>query len=134
MQRVHETWWGRWPLTVGVAMMMGLTGCGGGAEDSPQETTAPAATLAQAASVEAPQEASLAQPTQTAGRLLASNCFQCHGTGGMGGLEKIRGGDVKEVRDYRNLLRKPANQDIMAAHAQGYTDAQIAAIIQYLQK
>ncbi len=25
-----------------------------------------------------------------AGRLLASNCFQCHGTNGSGGVERIR--------------------------------------------
>jgi cytochrome subunit of sulfide dehydrogenase len=107
-------------------LSIGLSGCGGGGgEDvsAPERAEAPAL-----------QEAGLTQPSNTTGRLLASNCFQCHGTGGMGGLEKIRGGEVREVREYRDLLRQPANQDIMAAHAQGYTDAQIAAIIQYLQQ
>ncbi|MDO8319599.1 cytochrome c [Rhodoferax sp.] len=72
----------------------------------------------------------VAQPVNTNGRLLASNCFQCHGTGGMGGFESIRG-DAGEVRDY---LTKPASSDIMAAHAQGYTSAQLDAIIAYLQQ
>lgn len=67
------------------------------------------------------------------GRLLASNCFQCHGTGGTGGFDKIRGGEAEEIREYRDLARKPARQDIMAAHAQGYTDAQIALILQNLK-
>lgn len=72
----------------------------------------------------------VAQPANTSGRLLASNCFQCHGTGGMGGFDAIRG-DAAEVRDY---LTKPASSDIMAAHAQGYTSAQLDAIIAYLQQ
>ncbi|MBL0719784.1 hypothetical protein JI742_07770 [Piscinibacter sp. Jin2] len=67
------------------------------------------------------------------GRLLASNCFQCHGTGGTGGFDNIRGGEAEEVREYRDLAREPARQDIMAAHAQGYTDAQIALILQNLK-
>lgn len=71
------------------------------------------------------------QPASTAGRLLASNCFQCHGTGGVGGFDRIRGSDAAEVRDY---LRKPARNDIMAAHAQGYTSAQLDAIIAYLKQ
>lgn len=71
------------------------------------------------------------QPANTTGRLLASNCFQCHGTGGIGGFERIRGGEAGEVRDYLSL---PANSSIMAAHAQGYTSAQINAIIAYLQQ
>lgn len=65
------------------------------------------------------------------GRLLASNCFQCHGTGGVGGFERIRGSDASELKDY---LGKPARNDIMAAHAQGYTSAQLDAIIAYLKQ
>ena len=71
------------------------------------------------------------QPASTAGRLLASNCFQCHGTGGVGGFDNIRGSDAAEVKQY---LSRTANTDIMAAHAQGYTSAQLDAIIAYLQQ
>jgi len=71
------------------------------------------------------------QPTNTAGRLLASNCFQCHGTGGVGGFDNIRGKEASEVREY---LSQSANSSIMAAHAQGYTTAQLNAIISYLQQ
>ncbi len=71
------------------------------------------------------------QPVNTAGRLLASNCFQCHGTGGMGGFGNIRSSEAAEVKEY---LRKPASADIMAAHAQGYTSVQLDAIIAYLQQ
>jgi hypothetical protein len=71
------------------------------------------------------------QPINTAGRLLASNCFQCHGTGGVGGFDSIRGKEASEVREY---LSQSANSSIMAAHAQGYTTAQLNAIISYLQQ
>lgn len=71
------------------------------------------------------------QPLNTAGRLLASNCFQCHGTGGVGGFDNIRGKEASEVREY---LTQSANSSIMAAHAQGYTIAQLNSIITYLQQ
>lgn len=71
------------------------------------------------------------QPASSAGRLLASNCFQCHGTGGKGGFEAIQGHEAAEIREY---LGRSANSSIMAAHAQGYTSAQLDAIIAYLQQ
>ena len=75
--------------------------------------------------------ASTAQPANLNGRLLASNCYQCHGTMGTGGFDKIRGGEASEVLEY---LSKPASGDIMAAHAQGYTRAQLNTIIAYLKQ
>lgn len=74
---------------------------------------------------------SVAQPADTSGRLLASNCFQCHGTLGRGGFDSIRGGEADDVLEY---LSKPASSDIMAAHAQGYTRAQLQSIISYLKQ
>ncbi len=75
--------------------------------------------------------APVAQPKNTEGRLLASNCFQCHGTMGTGGFDAIRGKEASEVLEF---LRKPAGKSIMAAHAQGYTSAQLQKIIAYLQQ
>ncbi len=77
-----------------------------------------------------PSTATQNQAPNINGRLLASNCFQCHATGGQGGFERIRG-EAGEIRDY---LNKAANSGIMAAHAQGYTDAQLTAIINYFQQ
>lgn len=71
------------------------------------------------------------QAANTTGRLLASNCFQCHGTGGYGGFDRIRGGEADEVLEY---LTQTASSNIMAAHALGYTRAQLQTIIQYLQQ
>jgi hypothetical protein len=71
------------------------------------------------------------QAANTSGRLLASNCFQCHGTGGYGGFDRIRGGEADEVLEY---LTQSGPSNIMAAHAQGYTRAQLLTVIQYLQQ
>lgn len=113
---------GRW--LVAPAMALVLAGCGGGAEDSSQASARP---LTVARAVATP----LAQPADTSGRLLASNCFQCHGTGGVGGFDSIRGKEASEVLEF---LQKPASSTIMAAHAQGYTRAQLDAIVAYLQQ
>ena len=75
--------------------------------------------------------ASTAQVTIPNGRLLASNCFQCHGTLGLGGFDKIRGSEASEVMEF---MTKTASRDIMAAHAQGYTPEQLKKIIAYLQQ
>lgn len=71
------------------------------------------------------------QPANTSGRLLASNCFQCHGTGGVGGFDGIRGSSASEVKEF---LTKAPRSNIMAAHAQGYTSAQLDAVIAYLKQ
>lgn len=70
----------------------------------------------------------------SSGRLLASNCFQCHGTNGSGGFESIRGsGEVyKELIEYVNGGEDPGG--IMAAHTKGYTIEQLRAIANYLQR
>ena len=70
----------------------------------------------------------------TTGRLLASNCFQCHGTYGSGGFEKVlRKSEselLSELNEYASGQKDP--DDIMAAHARGYTPEQLQAIAKYL--
>lgn len=72
--------------------------------------------------------------TPPAGRLLASNCFQCHGTNGKGpGFDKLAGKSASEL--YKELLEFRAGKEgrgIMAAHALGYSDAQLRALSTYL--
>lgn len=72
----------------------------------------------------------ITQPANTSGRLLASNCFQCHGTGGKGGFSNIS----RDAGDLREFLTRPANSSIMAAHAQGFTPSQVNLIISYLNQ
>ena len=73
------------------------------------------------------------------GRLLASNCFQCHGTNGRGpGFERLAGESADEI--YGELLEMRAEgarergRDIMVRHALGYTDAQLRQLAQWLSQ
>lgn len=68
------------------------------------------------------------------GRLLASNCFQCHGPSEASpGFEKLTGKStnklLKEMRGYRSGAE---GEGIMARHALGYTDQQLRDLVQWL--
>lgn len=67
------------------------------------------------------------------GRLLASNCFQCHGTNGkaVSGFEKLAGMSARELKEEMAEMKLENEGDIMGAHAAAYSDAQIAAIAAY---
>jgi sulfide dehydrogenase cytochrome subunit len=68
------------------------------------------------------------------GRLLASNCFQCHGTNGrsVGGIDRLAGMSASElIGEMREMRAKTPGNDIMKVHARGYTDAQITEIANY---
>ncbi len=77
--------------------------------------------------------AATAQTAPPAGRLLASNCFQCHGTNGAGpGFDSLAGKSAQDIyNDLREMKAKNPGNDIMKAHARGYTDAQLWQISQY---
>lgn len=68
------------------------------------------------------------------GRLLASNCFQCHGTDGwaVSGFEKLAGMSASELREEFAEMRAENEGGIMGPHAAAYSDAQITAIASYL--
>lgn len=68
------------------------------------------------------------------GRLLASNCFQCHGTNGYG-MEHIAGKSANELVDeLREMQAKNPRLEIMNAHAKGYTPEQIQLIADFFSK
>lgn len=81
----------------------------------------------------AAQTATTAPP---AGRLLASNCFQCHGYDGKSsiGFERLAGKSSSEI--YKELveMRSKSTPKMMNMHARGYTDAQARLIADYLSK
>lgn len=68
------------------------------------------------------------------GRLLASNCFQCHGTNGQGpGFDRIGGKSANELYgEMKEFQAGKEGQGIMARHAMGYTDAQLRSLAQWL--
>lgn len=77
-----------------------------------------------------------AQTTTTApppGRLLASNCFQCHGTNGSGGgIDSINGKSVNEIYKELKEMQRKSTPEMMDMHARGYTDAEIKLLATYL--
>lgn len=71
-----------------------------------------------------------------AGRLLASNCFQCHGTAGRGGKFDTLAGRSKHdlLEELADMRRKNPRGNIMFAHARGYTKAQLDALATYFSR
>jgi cytochrome c553 len=67
------------------------------------------------------------------GRLLASQCAQCHGTNGAGpGYDEIAGKSARELyNELREMKYRPI-EGIMDRQARGYTDAQLDLISNYL--
>lgn len=83
--------------------------------------------------------AALGQQPQTppAGRLLASNCFQCHGTDGKGSgtFERLAGKSSNEIyNELREMKAENKRGEIMTIHAVGYTDVQLRAIADYFAR
>lgn len=71
------------------------------------------------------------------GRLLASNCFQCHGTDGRGDgtFERLAGKSASDIYgELREMRAENKRGEIMTIHALGYTDAQLRAIADYFSK
>ena len=68
------------------------------------------------------------------GRLLASNCFQCHGTNGKGpGFETLAGKSASELyKEMKEFQSGKEGDNIMARHVMGYTDAQLQSLAQWL--
>ena len=78
---------------------------------------------------------SVAQPHP--GRLLACNCFPCHGTHcqSIAGMDKIAGKSANSIyEELKEMQRKPANGNIMNVHARGYTDEQLRLLADYLSR
>ena len=67
------------------------------------------------------------------GRVLASQCFQCHGTDGRGShIESLAGESERELIEEMREMKAENKSDIMHYQAKGYTDAQIRAIAAYI--
>jgi cytochrome c553 len=119
-----------------LALILNLAACGGGTESEAgariAETRSTIASARSTGSSSAtPAAAVVAVVQDSEGRLLASNCSQCHGTLGTSGFGEIRGSDSSELTEFAT---KTANGNIMVAHAQGYTPEQLQAIAAYLRQ
>lgn len=129
-------------LSLSILCAAVLGGCGGGSD--PSAAQAGADTLAsvdlKSRSDRSSQSdsgsgsstgGSTGGPTTTAnpvGRLLASNCFNCHGTDGHpnGGFDQLAGESASEiVKELKEMAAKTEEGGIMRIHAMGYTDEQL---------
>ncbi|MEO7066864.1 MAG: c-type cytochrome [Rhodanobacter sp.] len=74
--------------------------------------------------------------TSPPGRLLASNCFQCHGTNGNGpGFDELTGKSTdKMFKKMKKYQSGEKGQGIMARHAMGYSDAQLRELSQWFSQ
>lgn len=76
--------------------------------------------------------------TPPPGQLLASNCFQCHGTNGnpqVAGFGRLAGKSSDDI--FKKLKEFQADTDpneIMIVHARGYTDAQLRLIADFFSR
>ena len=69
------------------------------------------------------------------GRLLASNCFQCHGTNGYAGELKIGEQSASSIiSDLNEMKTKDPRSNIMNLHARAYTTEEIKLIAEYISK
>lgn len=79
-----------------------------------------------------PNNALVDSPNISKGRLLASNCFQCHATQGSGGFEALL--NTSQTIMFAELMKErfKTKPKIMAVHAQGYTKEQLWDLSGYL--
>lgn len=72
--------------------------------------------------------------TFPAGRELASNCFQCHGTNGRGpGFDDLTGKSSSSIYgDLKEFASGQEGNGIMAVHAKGYSDQQLRELSDYI--
>ncbi len=69
------------------------------------------------------------------GRVLASNCFQCHGTNGYAGELKIGEQSASSIiSDINEMKTKDPRSNIMNVHAKAYTTEEIKIIANYISK
>jgi cytochrome subunit of sulfide dehydrogenase len=71
------------------------------------------------------------------GRLLASNCFQCHGTNGnaLGDMRRLADRDAEDIyEDLLDMRAGAANRNIMHLQARSYTDEQLRLIADYFSR
>ncbi len=75
-------------------------------------------------------------PASPAGRLLASNCSQCHGpSDDAPGFDSLLGKSPNKLfRKLKKYQSGAEGEGIMTRHASGYTDQQLRELAQWLSK
>jgi len=70
------------------------------------------------------------------GRLLASNCAQCHGTTEAApGFDKLTGKSAQKLlKELQKYQSGSEGDSIMTRHAMGYTEQQLRELVQWLSQ
>ena len=100
-------------------------------------TSSPLMLLLVTAAALTASQAAIAQTTiSPPGRLLASNCFQCHGTNGNGpGFDKLAGKSADKLfKKMKKYQSGDKGEGIMGRHAMGYSDAQLRELSKWLSQ
>ncbi len=90
-----------------------------------------------AAGSQAPGLANAVPLSQHPGKILAGNCFQCHGTDGKNGaFDSLAGKPADELfKELKELQTKPdLDKAMMRVHANAYSDAQLRLIADYFSQ
>lgn len=127
---------------LGLTASLLLAGCGSDssgdvaaalAQEKDRERVSSSATTKTTTTATTPTVAA-AVTTVPTGRLLASNCFGCHGTNGRsnGGFDSLAGESASEIVSELKEMRTKLDEGIMRVHALGYTDQQIWELATFL--
>lgn len=95
----------------------------------------PTAAPDERAGIDATPKLAVTAAVNLAGRALAANCFQCHGTDGVAGELKIAGESASGIISELNEMRgKNPRDNIMNLHALAYTPVEIVLIADYISR
>lgn len=115
-----------------------VTALGSGVIGTAMFGTAPQATTETSGMFAGGTQAAATVPlSEHPGKIMAGNCFQCHGTDGKGGpFEGIAGESAASLySDLKELQQSTDPEEaIMRVHALAYTDAQLRLIADYFSK
>ena len=115
-------------IWLGLVVALAVTGCGSGSNTAGSASTSSNTTASNSSSapaVNAPDGA----------RLLAAQCYQCHGTGGnsVSDIDSIAGESASELTEEMLEMKYSTDlNDIMHRQAMGYSEEQIRAVATYL--
>lgn len=129
-------------INIPLALALGalLVACGGGGStttstssgDSDSGTTGTSTTTTTTTTAGGSTAPAITAPDGA--RLLASQCFQCHGMNGSSasGIESIAGESTAELVDEMLEMKYSTEIDIMHYQAKGYSEAEIRSLSAYL--
>lgn len=123
------------PLACALGILVSACGGGGGTSASESTTSTPTTTTTTTTTSTATSGTTATGPavfTPNDGRLLASQCFQCHGTDGrsVSGIESLAG-EGGEIVGEMLKMQSSTSVSIMHKQAKGYTALQVQLIGDY---